>query len=441
MSRTPLLRLSLLAALAVVVGGAVAPVASAHPQVPRPVEPQPVLLRGGDLHTVSGGVLPATDLLFVDGEITAIGKDLAAPAGAVEIDLRGRRVYPGLIALQTVIGLVEIGAVRATQDQEEVGDVTPEVLAHTAYNPDSEVIPTVRSHGITTVQVTPLGSLLRGRSSVLHLDGWTKEDAGVKLVDGLQLDWPAATVVESWWMPTPAEEQREAMAEQRRVLHRIFDQASAYAAAVEAGHPVETDLRLEAMVPVVRGEQPLYVTADDYRQIVEAVELAVERDLRLVIVGGREAYKATDLLKRHDVPVVVGSVYDLPLRDDDAYDQPYRLPALLHAAGVRFAIANAGSWDVRNLPFHAGQAVAFGLPPEAALRAITQSPAEILGIADRQGSLEVGKSATLFVSEGDVLDMLGQRVTHMWIDGHPVDLDNRHKTLYRKYDAKPAVGE
>ena len=408
--------------------------ALAHDQVPGKPQERPVLLRGGDLYTVSQGVLPATDLLFDRGTIRKIGKGLAAPEGAEVLDVAGKRVYPGIIATATTLGLVEIGAVRATNDVREVGGVTPEVVAHTAYNWDSEVLPTVRSHGITTAQVMPQGGLVSGRSSITHLDGWTKEDAAVDLVDGVVLNWPASGVSTSPFVRTTPEEQRKEQAEARAELARFFRAARNYHLERIAVPSTPIDARLEAMRTVLTREIPLYVVADDERQITEALRFAAEQEIRVVLVGAREAERVQDLIKAAGVPVILGSNTNLPGRPDDDYDAVYRLPAALHAAGIRFCLASDGTaTEQRNLPFMAGMAAAFGLPKEAALRAITLSAAEILGIADEQGSLEVGKAATLFISEGDVLDTLTQKVTHLWINGSAVDLDDRHKMLERKY--------
>ena len=408
----------------------------ANDYVPAPPQDHPVLLKGGDLYTVSGGVLPATDLLFANGKITAIGENLAPPEGAEVIDVTGQRVYPGLIAMVSTLGLTEVGAVRATDDEAEIGEVTPEVVTHVAWNPDSELIPTVRNHGITTAQIVPLGSMIRGRSFVTHLDGWTKEDAGLVMEEGLWLSWPRAAVSTAWWVSASPEDQKKQMKENRDRLEEAFDMAEAYRRERAADPDRPKDIRWEAMLPVLSGEKPLYVEADDYRQIAEAVAFAEKRNLRLVLVGAKDAHMLADFLAEHDVPVVIGTVQDLPMRQGDGYDQAFRTPAILHEAGVRFAITEAGSWNGRNLPFQAGQAIAFGLPEEAALRSMTLTPAEILGIADRQGSLEAGKDATLFVSKGDVTDSLTQDVTHVWIEGRAIDLDDKQKELYRKYGEK-----
>ncbi len=403
--------------------------AAAHDQIPGPAQSHPILLQGGDLYTVSDGVLAATDLLFADGEIVAIGHDLELPEGTEVIDVAGQRVYPGLIAMGTYLGLVEISAVHATDDMGEYSaDLTPEVAAHTAFNYDSEILPTIRNHGITTVQVIPQTNLIRGRPFVTHLEGWSTEDAAVELFDGMLLGWPSVA-------SGPDDEEAQA---ERRTLRTAFADAQAYLAAKRTDPDLPTDQRWEAMAPVLAGEQNTYIMANDYRQIVEAVAFAREFGLRMVLFGGRDAHLATDLLTAEEIPVLLMTPQSLPARQDDDYDLAYKTAALLDEAGVRFAIWGSprGATAHRNLPFQAGHAVGFGLDPEVALRAITLTPAEILGIEDRQGSLEVGKRATLFVSGGDVMDYSTQDVTQVFIDGRAVDLDDRHREFERKYRTK-----
>lgn len=411
----------------------------AHDGVPGTPQEAPVLLRGGTVHTVSDGVRASTDVLFHEGRIVEIGPRLRPSAGARVVDVAGRHVYPGIIGAHSPLGLIEIGAVRATNDKAEVGPLTPEVRARTAFDPDSELIPTIRSHGITTVQVVPGGPGIRGRSFVTHLDGWTVEQSTVLADDALHVDWPAASPGRGWWNRDEKDRKRaqEALGEARHELRSAFDRARAYHTLREARPERDVDLRWEAMRAVFAGG-PVHVFAEDAREIREAVELGVREGLEIVIVGGREAGRVVDLLKEHDVAVILRTTAALPLRPDDGYDEVFRLPAILQGAGVRFALTHI-SWDagdLRNLPFYAGIAVAFGLSPEQALRAITLSPAEILRIDDDLGSIEVGKEATLFVSEGDVLDPLTQQVTRMWIRGAEVDLDDRHKELFRKYRQK-----
>ncbi|MBZ0113066.1 MAG: amidohydrolase family protein [Thermoanaerobaculia bacterium] len=406
----------------------------ANDQIPGPAQDHPILLRGADLYTISGGVLVATDLLFENGKITAIGKNLTAPEGVEILDVAGQRIYPGIIAPATALGLTEISAVRATDDTgEDAADFTPEVTPLTAFNYDSEILATIRNHGITTAQIFPQSNLIRGRPFITQLDGWSTADATVVAHDGLLIGWPRL----------PREPDDTTSQESRDALRRAFTEASAYRTAKAAsrdGSGLASDLaidqRWDAMIPVLAGEQSLYVVADDYQQITQAVSFARDFDLHMVLVGGTDAYLAADLLAREDIPVLLVKSQDLPARQDEGYDVPYRRAALLHEAGVRFAFTDSGASGQRNLPFQAGQSVGFGLPADVALRSLTLTTAEILGIADRQGSLEVGKDATLFVSRGDVMDALTQDVTHVFIEGRTVDLDDKQRELDRKYRTK-----
>ncbi|MFH2054772.1 MAG: amidohydrolase [bacterium] len=406
----------------------------AHYYVPGQLPEHPILLKGGDLYTVSNGVLEQTDLLIVGDRIAEIGKNLAPPASAEIIDVSGKRVYPGLIEPATTIGLVEIGEVRATVDSREVGRIHPEVQAHVAYNPDSEIIPTTRATGVTTALIVPRGGVIAGRSSLLNLDGWTWEDAAEKLDLGLHVNWPRERIVNAWWMEESAEEQRENNAENRRQLTEAFAQAKAYALARAAGADKGLDTRWEAMLPALNGEMPLFIQADDYGQIEQAIHFAHENQLRLVLVGGKDSWQVADLLAARDIPVILGQTQSLPAREDEPYDLPYSCASLLDQAGVKFCFSSEYSaTGARNLPFQAGQAVAGGLGQEAALRAVTLSTAEILGVADQLGSLETDKKATVVVSAGDILNPLTAKVEMVFIGGKPVDLNSRHLELYKKY--------
>ena len=404
--------------------------------VPGKKQTTPVLLKGGTLYTVSHGVLPATDLLFEDGKITSIAKDIQPPSGAQVIDVSGMNVYPGIIAANTTLGLIELDAARPTNDQAEVGSNNPDVAAHVAYNPDSEVPPTVRALGITTALIVPQGGLVTGRSCLMNLDGWTKEDAAEKLIVGLHLVWPQAAIINAWWMDKSAETQKKEMEQGRQNITEIFDNARAYSVAKKANPNIKIDSRWEAMLPVFTGELSVFITANDYRQIEQAVNFAIVQKIRMVLVGGAEAWRAPSLLKGH-VPVILGPTASMPYRADDDYDQPYKLARQLNDWGLTWCMSPGGAgWNSRNLPFYAGFASAFGLSKEAALRAITLSPAEILGVADRLGSLDVGKKATIVVSKGDILDPIHAGVTREWIGGREINLDNKQLQLYRKYSQK-----
>lgn len=417
---------------------------SAHDYVPGAPQSTPIVLKGGDVYTVANGTLRGTDLLFENGRITEIGRDISPPDGAEIIDVTGMRVYPGLIAPETGIGLTEIGAVRATRDNSETGSITPEVQSHIAYNPDSEIIPTIRSNGITTVIVTPSGGLIRGRSSLINMDGWTKEDASEKMNLGLSVTWPSVSISTAWWVEDTPEEQKKKHKKNRELLFKAFDQAKSYWQAKRAGNHIDTDLRWEAMAPVFEREMSVFITANDYRQIDQALAFGEEYDLKIIIVGGAESWKITDKLKRQNVPVILRRTHAMPFRQDDDYDLAFRIPALLRDAGVKFCFAyiysGPSSWDTRNLPFQAGQAIAFGLDEATALRGVTLSTAEILGVDDVLGSLEVGKKATIVVSKGDILDQLTNKVVYEFIEGRKVDLNNRHKELFEKYRQKSLSG-
>lgn len=405
----------------------------AHDYAPGPRQTAPILLKGGNLYTISDGVKTGYDLLMIGGRIVEIAKDIIPPDNTEVIDVTGQSIYPGLIAPGTNLGLVEIGAVRATIDASEVGRVNPDVQSHMAYNPDSEIIPTVRSNGIAYAEIVPSGSLVRGRSCLLNLDAWTKEDAAEKLLVALHISWPAAGISHGWWEKRTPEEQKKQNAKNRHQLKQVFDDARAYAIAKKADPGVDIDSRWEAMMPVLSGELPVFIHANDYRQIEQAVAFCQERGLRMVLMGGEEAWKVTDLLTANKIPVIYARSHGLPMRSDDDYDQAFKIPAQLAEAGVKFCFGSEGSWSVRNLPFDAGQAVAFGLDKDVALRAMTLTAAEILGDAENIGSLEVGKKATVVVSDGDIMDHLTHNVTRMFIEGRVVNLDNKHKELYRKY--------
>ena len=416
----------------------------AHDYVPGAVQEKPILLKGGDLYTVANGVLANTDILFEDGRITQIGTELSVPEGTDIIDVSGKRVYPGLIAPYSLLGLVEIGAIRATLDYQEVGTINPEVKAEVAYNPDSEIIPTVRANGVTAALVAPRESggnrgLISGRSSLLYLDGWTAEDAMVKSMVGLHVFWPRLSVSHSERFQRSVEKQRKANKDHRQSLQRAFEDARAYALATAADPTLPVDIRWEAMKPIFSRELPVIVDADDVRQIKDALAFAHQFGFRLILAGAKDAWQVANLLAEERVPVILGRTQSMPQREDDPYDLTYRLPSILHQAGVRFCLGYGSYTGTRNLPFQAGQAAAYGLSKEDALRAVTLSPAEILGVADQLGSLEIGKAATIVVSNGDLLDNRTNAVELEFIAGRKVDLDTKQKELYRKYRDRKVV--
>ncbi len=409
----------------------------AHPQIPGPSQKQPIALTNVTIHPVSGPIIEKGTLVFDGGKITALGNDAALPAGAEIIDLAGKHVYPGLFEPHNDVGLVEINSIRATIDFQEIGQLNPNVRAVVAVNPDSEIIPVTRSNGVLLTLAAPYGGLMSGRSGVIQLDGWTWEDMTLKADVGLHIQWPQAAGGGRGGRGGSAE---AAPGTERGVeaLRQALADARAYAAARKADPKFPRDARWESLQDVLSGELPVIVQADDVRQINAAVAFAQREKLKLIIAGGYDAPQCAALLKKHDIPVIVGGTYRLPRRRSDAYDAAYAVPAELHKAGIRFCISGRGRFganSVRNLPYHAAAAVGFGLPADEGLRAITLYPAQILGVADRVGSLEIGKDATLFVCDGDPLDTPTQ-ITAAWIRGRKVDLNDRHKTLNRKYEEK-----
>ncbi|MBI2794529.1 MAG: amidohydrolase family protein [Ignavibacteria bacterium] len=413
--------------------------ARSNDEIPGLPQKQPVVLLNGSVHTGTGFVLKGASIVFDSGRIVAVGTQLVTPKGAVEIDCQGKNVYPGFIAPNTTLGLTEIDAVRSTRDMTEVGSVNPNARAEAAYNPDSEIIPTVRSHGVLLAHVVPDGGLVSGTSSVMRLDGWTREDIAVVPRAGIVVTWPAMDVVTAPWVKKSAEEQKKEIESQIALLDDLFRDARAYSLAARAGIDTnKRDIRMEAMRMVFESEMRVFVEAQSQRQIESALDFAEKYQLKLVIVGGYDARYVTDRLKKQHVPVIVQRVHALPRREDEGYDATYTLPVELAKAGVEFCLSDGGAWQQRNLPNQAGSLMAFGMKETDAVKAITLSAARILGIDDRYGSIEVGKSATLFVCDGDALDGKSNVVTHAWIDGRSVDLNNRHKTLAKKYRTRPA---
>jgi imidazolonepropionase-like amidohydrolase len=400
---------------------------SLQAQTPAPPQTQPIALTGGTIYTVSNGVIENGTILFEDGVITAIGENIDIPSNAERVDVSGKQIYPGMVDAYTRMGIFEIGAVNMTVDISEEGDFNPNVTPEVAFNPASRHIGTARTNGVLTAVTTPGGGVISGQSSTMMLDGWSWADMVLQSGTAMMINWPSA--------------DDDEYGDELVSLHDFVAQAKAYHKAKEAADQgdaprVTFDTRLEAMGAAISGDQPIVVEANEMREIQDAVSWARSENFNIVIMGGRDAHYITEFLVEHDVPVIVTSVLDSPDRDWEAYDDQYRLPAKLQDAGVTFAIAGGSSAPYTfRLANEAGASVAFGLTEDEAFRAVSLSPAEILGFADRVGSLEEGKDATLLITTGNPVEYSSQ-IEQAYIQGREIDMTDAHRELYEKYRQK-----
>jgi imidazolonepropionase-like amidohydrolase len=406
----------------------------AQSPIPAPPQKGAILILGATAHIGNGNTITSSAIAFNKGKLTmmadATNIRIDRTQFAKIFDATGKHVYPGFIATDSQLGLVEVDAVRATNDQAETGTLNPNARSIIAYNTDSEVTPTVRSNGILLAQVSPVGGTLSGSSSVVQLDAWNWEDATVKADEGQHLNWPALRAWGGWDNGNPEQKGNDRYTKEIEQIQAYFNEAKGYA---QLEQPSISNPRFESMKPLFSGKQTLYIHANEAKAIRAAVEFAVVNQLKMVLVGGDDAWQETTLLKNNKIPVMLSRTQRLPAREDEDVDQPFKSAKTLYDAGIPFTFSDEGAWRQRNLSFEAGQAVGFGLPYEAAVAAITLNVAKILQIDTNYGSLEIGKSATLFISEGDALDMRTNQVTAAFIDGREISLDNKQKELSRKY--------
>ena len=416
----------------------------ANEQLPGSDQKRPILLRGGTLHTVSGDVLEGYDMLFAEGKIITIDEQIQASPETDILEIYEKHVVPGYIAGYTRIGLTEISAVKQTNDHSETGDINPNVRANVAYNPDSDLIPVTRSNGILVVNSAPSSGRVPGQSSVMALDGWTWEDATIKHPSALNINWPSMYIDYSGKTKKNEKAQLDKYHKEIRNLDNLIRNVRAYyqrrnAKERKAEHRQKTDLRLESMIPFVIHKEPIHVKANDIRQIEAAVNWASENDLNIVIVGGRDAWLNPKLLVRYNIPVILLGVQVTPRRRFEPIHLPYKIPSLLQNSGVHFCISLDPGYPmdghVRTLPDEAMRASTWGLTKNQALRSITLSAAEILGIDNSVGSLEPGKEATFFIADNEPLTQITNPVK-AFIQGREVDLTDRQKNLWEKYKEK-----
>lgn len=387
-----------------------------------------VTLRGGTIHTGDGKVIHNGHILFQNGVIQYIGTQ---PQDADRIvDVTDQNIYPGLIIVNSNLGLTEVDAVRATRDFMEVGEYNPHVRSLIAYNTDSRIIPTLRSNGILLAQITPRGGVISGQSAVVQLDAWNWEDAAIKDTAALHLNWPP---VYRYNRAQQRSETNKDYISEVLQIEKHFKEAMAYG---QKKNPVPENLRLKALASMLETQTPVFVNVHDEKAILDVIRFSEKLNLPVVLMGARDAWKVADLLADKNIPVVLGPTQSLPSGVDADIDQPFKTPRILEEAGVLWCFSHTGSWDQRNLPFQGGQAVAFGLDPEAALSGMTLNTAKILKIDEKYGSLEEGKSATLVISDGDIMDPPTSIILQAFIDGREVDLDDKQKKLYRRFAEK-----
>jgi imidazolonepropionase-like amidohydrolase len=426
----------------------VAGVAHAQENVyPAPAQTQPIILAGGTIHVGNGQVIENADLLIENGKISQVTKpgEKIAVVNEKRIDVSGKHLYPGIIAPNTNLGLTEVSSVRATFDHTELGGNNPSVKSITAYNTESKVINTLRSNGILLASIVPKGGVFSGTSSVVQLDAWNWEDAAYKINNGIHLNLPVLVnrpqnpfAALFGQQPQGGDAVKTALARIEEIRN-FFRQAKGY-----FGNAAKTEknLKYEAIKGLFDKTQKLFVHCNLVKEMITVIDFKKEFGFETVIVGGDDSWMIAGLLKENDMPVILNEPHSLPATADDDVDQPYKTGYLLQKAGVLFSIcldAADGYWQQRCLPFQAGTMAAYGLTKEEALAAITLNAAKILGVGDKTGSLETGKDANIVVSEGDILDMMTSRVTHAFIQGRQISLDNKHTQLFEKYKYKYGI--
>jgi imidazolonepropionase-like amidohydrolase len=399
-----------------------------------------LFIKNGIVHVGNGQVLQNTTIQVSNGKIERIGQNLPIPMDDVKVfDATGKHVYPGLILSNSNLGLVEVNTVRASSDAAEIGDYNPNIRSLVAYNTDSKVINTLKQTGVLLANVVPQGGIISGTSSVVQLDAWNWEDAAYVTDNGIHYDMPSLInrpnpFAAFLGMGAPQNDPVKTGMEQIAQTKAFLKEARAYNMSKEKK---ETNLKFESMKGLFDKSKKLYIHADIVRQLLMAIDIKKELGIDVVIVGGSESYQVAELLRQNEIPVIVSQMHALPTLADDAVDQPYKLPAQLQKAGVLFAINDEdGQHRGKNLPFNAGTATAYGLSKEEALSAITLNAAKILGIADRTGSIEVGKDANIVISTGDILDMRSNNITHAFIQGRTLNLMDKHRQLYERYRYK-----
>ena len=407
---------------------------------PAAAQTETIALTNATVHVGNGQVINNGTVVFTNGKITAVGTT-ASTAGAKIIDCKGKHVYPGLILTASQLGLIEVNSVRATIDAEEIGDINPSIRSIVAYNTDSKVINTLRTNGILLANVIPDGGTISGSSSVVQLDAWNWEDAAYKTDVGIHFRMPSLLNRRGGRNNArgnqPATDPVKTGLDKIESVKVFFREAKAYLA--EGTHE-NTNLKFEAVKNLFDKKEKLFIHCNIVKEMLLAIDFTKEFGFDVVLVGAVDSWQIADILKQNNIAVILSQLHNLPTMVDDDIDQPFKTPAALQKAGVLFTINDDdGNSRYRNLPFNAGTAAAYGLTKEEALTAITLNAANILGIADKTGSLETGKDANIVVSEGDILDMRTNIIDNAFIQGRQINLNNKQMQLAEKYEKKYGI--
>lgn len=407
-------------------------------QTPAPKQTEAYSIEGATAHLGNGKVIENSLIMFSNGKIEFVGSaNMRIARMGTVINAKGKHVYPGFIAANTSLGLAEIDAVRATRDFDEVGSMLPHIRSIIAYNAESKVVETMRPNGVLMAQITPRGGVISGTSSVVQLDAWNWEDAAIKTDDGVHMNWPQVFSRGRWWMgEDPGLKPNKNYQKSIDKLKEFFANAKSYL----AGNKTPKNLPYEALQGILNGSQRMFVHVSGEKGITDAVNICKELGVKnIVIVRGQEAEKVADLLKANNVPVILERAHRLPNGEDADYDRPFRAAKILTDAGILVGLGMEGDMErmsTRNLPFYAGTYAAYGLGKEKALQLITQNNAKILDIDDNVGTLEAGKDATLFISEGDALDMRTNILKDAFIQGRKISLESHQTKLWKRYANK-----
>jgi imidazolonepropionase-like amidohydrolase len=407
-------------------------------QTPALKQTKSILILGAKAHIGDGTVIENSYISIVDGKIATIGDaSFLKPAKHdIVIEGSGKHVYPGFIAPNSTLGLVEIDAIRASDDESEMGEFNPHIRSIIAYNAESVVVESVRPNGVLVAQIAPRGGRISGTSSIVQMDAWNWEDATIKENDGLHLNWPSSFSRTGWWAEPGPIEPNKKYDEQLKSIQDFFDKSFAYLKS----ETTIKDIPFQAMKGLTSGEKTLYINANGEKEITDVILFKIKNNIpKVTIVGGYYANRVAGLLKENNISVLLRRVHDLPFLEDEDVNMPYKNAKTLVDAGVLVGLENSGNMErmqTRNLPFYAGTCAAWGLSKEEALQLITSNSAKILGIDVNYGSLKAGKSATLFISEGDALDMKTNKILDAYIDGRKISLKSHHTQLYDRYKEK-----